>query len=123
MLSNELGDLFGRDLSRLVQELTAFPDTASLWKTAPGVSNAAGTLALTLGHSPGQATTLRRRPRRATPHAGCARHERRAGLLPLDSLAAQHPERQRPRPRTRSRRAAALAGVRPPARRVTGCRV
>jgi DinB superfamily len=48
MLSSELADLFARDLTRLIQELTAFPDTASVWKTAPGVSNAAGTLALHL---------------------------------------------------------------------------
>jgi DinB superfamily len=48
MLSTELADLFARDLTRLIQELTAFPDTASVWKTAPGVSNAAGTLALHL---------------------------------------------------------------------------
>jgi len=48
MLSTELADLFARDLTRLIQELAAFPDTASLWKTAPGVSNAAGTLALHL---------------------------------------------------------------------------
>ena len=48
MLSAELSALFARDLTRLVQELKAFPDTASLWKTAPGVTNAAGTLALHL---------------------------------------------------------------------------
>jgi hypothetical protein len=48
MLSTELADLYARDLTRLIQELTAFPDTASLWQTAPGVSNAAGTLALHL---------------------------------------------------------------------------
>ena len=48
MLSTELATLFNRDLKRLVQQLAAFPDTASLWKTAPGVTNAAGTLALHL---------------------------------------------------------------------------
>jgi uncharacterized damage-inducible protein DinB len=48
MLSTELADLFARDLTRLSQELDAFPDTASLWVTAPGVTNAAGTLALHL---------------------------------------------------------------------------
>ena len=48
MLSTELADLFARDLTRLIQEITAFPDTTSAWKTAPGVSNAAGTLALHL---------------------------------------------------------------------------
>jgi uncharacterized damage-inducible protein DinB len=47
-LSSDLAALFARDLTRLIQELNAFPDTASLWKTAPGVSNAAGTLALHL---------------------------------------------------------------------------
>ena len=48
MLSNELAPLFARDIARLIQELHAFPDTPSLWQTAPGVSNAAGTLALHL---------------------------------------------------------------------------
>lgn len=48
MLSSELAALFARDLTRFVQELNAFPDTASVWKTAPGVANAAGTLALHL---------------------------------------------------------------------------
>ena len=48
MLSTELAALFSRDLLRLIQELSAFPDAASLWQTAPGVTNAAGTLALHL---------------------------------------------------------------------------
>jgi len=48
MLSNELAALYARDLTRLVQELRAYPDTASLWKTVPGVTNAAGSLALHL---------------------------------------------------------------------------
>jgi len=48
MLSSELANLFTRDLQRLLQELEAFPDTASLWTTGPGVANAAGTLALHL---------------------------------------------------------------------------
>ena len=48
MLSAELAALFARDLARLIQELEAFPDTPSVWKTTPGVSNAAGTLALHL---------------------------------------------------------------------------
>ena len=48
MLASELSALFARDITRLIQELKAFPDTASAWKTAPGVSNAAGTLALHL---------------------------------------------------------------------------
>lgn len=48
MLSHELAALVARDIERLIQELQAFPDTASVWKTAPGVTNAAGTLALHL---------------------------------------------------------------------------
>lgn len=48
MVSIELAALLTRDLTRLVQELQAFPDTDSVWQTAPGVSNAAGTLALHL---------------------------------------------------------------------------
>jgi hypothetical protein len=48
MVASELAALFARDIARLIQELKAFPDTASVWKTAPGVTNAAGTLALHL---------------------------------------------------------------------------
>ena len=48
MFANELAGMFTRDLTRLVQELRAFPDTSSLWRVAPGVTNAAGTLGLHL---------------------------------------------------------------------------
>jgi hypothetical protein len=48
MVSIEIAALFSRDIARLIQELKAFPDTVSVWKTAPGVANAAGTLALHL---------------------------------------------------------------------------
>lgn len=48
MLSTELAALYARDITRLIQELRAFPDTESIWKTAPGVTNSAGTLALHL---------------------------------------------------------------------------
>lgn len=48
MLSSEIADLYARDLQRVAQELRAFPDTDAIWKTAPGVTNAAGTLALHL---------------------------------------------------------------------------
>jgi hypothetical protein len=47
-LAAELAALYARDLTRLTQELRAFPDTAALWRTAPGITNAAGTLALHL---------------------------------------------------------------------------
>jgi len=70
MLANELSALFARDIARLIQELEAFPDTASLWQTAPGVTNAAGTLALHLegnlreyiGRQLGQIAYVRQRP-------------------------------------------------------------
>lgn len=42
----ELGRLFARDLARWRQQVEAFPDTASLWRTAGGFTNPAGTLAL-----------------------------------------------------------------------------
>lgn len=48
ILASELAALYARDLTRLIQELRAFPDTPAVWATAPGVSNAAGTLALHL---------------------------------------------------------------------------
>src|SRR4030095_13373913 len=70
MLASELAALFARDIARLIQELQAFPDTASVWKTAPGVTNAAGTLALHLegnlreyiGRQLGQIAFTRDRP-------------------------------------------------------------
>jgi len=70
MISKELAALFARDIERLMQELRAFPDTESIWKTAPGVSNAAGTLALHLegnlreyiGRQLGQIAYTRDRP-------------------------------------------------------------
>jgi len=43
-MMNGLADLFRRDLTRLAQELRAFPDDATLWATMPGVTNSAGNL-------------------------------------------------------------------------------
>ena len=48
MFATDLAALFTRDITRLRQELEAFPDTAALWVTGPGVTNAAGSLALHL---------------------------------------------------------------------------
>lgn len=45
-LTEEFANLFERDLERLIQELEAFPDEATLWETPPGISNSAGNLAL-----------------------------------------------------------------------------
>jgi hypothetical protein len=40
--------MYRRDLTRLVQEIEAFPATETLWVARPGVANPAGTLALHL---------------------------------------------------------------------------
>jgi len=47
-LATEMAALFRRDLTRLVQEIGAFPDGSILWQGAPGISNSAGNLALHL---------------------------------------------------------------------------
>lgn len=39
-----LAELFRRDLTRLAQELRAFPDEATVWATLPGVLNSAGSI-------------------------------------------------------------------------------
>lgn len=47
-MGNELAALFGRDLTRLAQELEAFTEESQLWQTTEGVSNSAGNLTLHL---------------------------------------------------------------------------
>jgi len=44
----ELAALFHRDLTRLLQELEAFPDSGDLWQTLPGIGNSVGNLTLHL---------------------------------------------------------------------------
>jgi len=44
--SVELARQFRRDLSRLHQQIGAFPDAAALWQVLPGVTNSAGNLIL-----------------------------------------------------------------------------
>jgi len=46
--SEGLAALFARDLTRLIQELQAFPSDEILWQRALGVKNSAGNLALHL---------------------------------------------------------------------------
>lgn len=48
MLAHELSALYARDLTRLIQQLNAFPDTATMWQTRAGITNSAGNLALHL---------------------------------------------------------------------------
>lgn len=45
-MTTDLTPLFRRDLTRLGQQLEAFSDDGALWETRPGVTNAAGNLAL-----------------------------------------------------------------------------
>jgi len=40
--------LFSRDLTRLIQELEAFPNDETVWQRVPGVKNSAGNLVLHL---------------------------------------------------------------------------
>jgi len=47
-ISKGLAALFSRDLTRLIQELQAFPNDETLWQRAPGVKNSAGNLVLHL---------------------------------------------------------------------------
>jgi len=47
-ITNGLVTLFSRDLTRLIQELQAFPSDESLWQRAPGVKNSTGNLVLHL---------------------------------------------------------------------------
>ena len=46
--ASDLAFLFSRDLTRLGQQIEAFPDDEKLWQTLPGVLNPAGNLALHL---------------------------------------------------------------------------
>lgn len=46
--ANELAALFRRDLTRLIQQLEAFPNNEILWQCALGVTNSAGNLVLHL---------------------------------------------------------------------------
>lgn len=46
MRTDDVRATLQRDLASLVQELEAYPDDATPWSTPPGISNAAGTLAL-----------------------------------------------------------------------------
>ena len=44
--AKDLASLFNRDLSKMVEQLGAFPSDEALWKTPPGITNSAGTLTL-----------------------------------------------------------------------------
>ena len=46
--ARELAAIFQRDLTRLAQQIEAFPEDRLLWEHAPGITNSAGNLALHL---------------------------------------------------------------------------
>ena len=66
----DLATLFRRDLAKLIQQIESFPNDESLWQVVPGVSNAAGNLALHIqgnlrefvGRQLGQLSYVRNRP-------------------------------------------------------------
>ena len=68
--ANDLAFLFRRDLTKLSKQIESFPNDEALWNTRPGVTNAAGNLALHLegnlrefvGRQLGQIPYLRNRP-------------------------------------------------------------
>src|SRR4051812_45977420 len=86
-LSAELAALFHRDVTRVQQEITAFPDASTLWAAPEGVTNSAGNLALHLegnlreyiGRQLGRILYVRQRE--AEFHS--------TGLLPLPDLVAR----------------------------------
>ena len=45
-LATNLALLFRRDLSRLMQQIDAFPNDETLWRQLPGITNSAGNLVL-----------------------------------------------------------------------------
>jgi hypothetical protein len=111
-LTDHLAMLFARDLGRLYQQIEAFPDDESLWKTLPGITNSAGNLALHLegnlreyiGRQLGHVSYQRERPLEfGTKGIGRAELAVRitdlkdmipavVGALSFEELAAQYPE-------------------------------
>jgi Protein of unknown function (DUF1572) len=81
-LAAGLAALFSRDLTRLIQELHAFPSDDTLWQVRAGVKNSAGNLVLHLegnlreyiGRQVGQVGYSRTRDREFTDH-GVSRNE------------------------------------------------
>jgi hypothetical protein len=112
-IAGGLAALFSRDLTRLIQELQAFPSDERLWQRAPGVKNSAGNLALHLegnlreyiGRQLGRVAYSRAREREFTLN-GVSRDDlvqrleqvkelvaRVVAQLSDDDLAAPYPER------------------------------
>ena len=50
MSADWIATLFIRELDGFERELLLFPDEAAVWRTVPGVTNSAGTLALQMSN-------------------------------------------------------------------------
>jgi hypothetical protein len=82
-LSTELSELFRRDLTRLMQELAAFSDDDALWRSAPGIRNSAGNLAL---HLEGNLLEYVGRQLGGTPYRRQREREFRSRAVPASEL-------------------------------------
>jgi uncharacterized damage-inducible protein DinB len=111
-LASEIGSMMARELTTLKKELEGYPSDADVWRTAPGITNTAGTLALHLagnlrhfiGHVLGGSGYVRDRARefaaRDVPRsellagidAAIADVEAALGRLPDADLAKEFPE-------------------------------
>ncbi len=91
-----LAALFSRDLTRLVQELQAFPSDETLWERAPGVKNSAGNLVLHLegnlrefvGRQLGQVAYKRARDQEFAPN-GLSREDLARRMSDVKELVAK----------------------------------
>jgi hypothetical protein len=112
LVISTIGAILDRDLNTLRREVEAYDDERALWRTAPGISNPAGTLVLHLagnlqhyfGARLGDTAYVRDRTaefaRRNAPRAEllreieAARHAVRAGLAQLSKgqLTGEYPE-------------------------------
>jgi hypothetical protein len=112
LVISTIGAILDRDLNTLRREVEAYDDERALWRTAPGISNPAGTLVLHLagnlqhyfGARLGDTAYVRDRTaefaRRNAPRAEllreieAARHAVRAGLAQLSKgqLTEEYPE-------------------------------
>jgi DinB family protein len=82
-LANELAALFRRDLTRLIQQLEAFPDNQILWQCAHGVTNSAGNLVL---HLEGNLREFIGRQLGGIPYARVRSEEFAPAALPVNDL-------------------------------------
>ena len=86
MSGAELAALFRRDLTRLVQELRAFPGDGTLWTKPPGISNSIGNLVL---HLEGNLREYIGRQLGGVPYARQREREFTETGLPIDNLLAR----------------------------------